>query len=159
MQWFRILATVAVLVLLQTSLVPRLEVEGAGPNLLLVFVVWRALGWPLESSYLPCWLAGLARDVFSGGGRLGASAALYLLLAMVIARVRRGLFVEHMVTQVLVVAGASLASEAVWRLVWFHPPGLAWSEAAWQVLGGTLYTVLATPLLLGLFWCFGWRWR
>jgi len=156
-RWSRVLLTLTVLLLLQTTVVPWLEVGGTGPNLLLIFVVWRALGWPLERSYLPCWLAGLARDVFSGGGQLGAFAALYLLAALLINRVRRGLFVNHVLTQVLVVVAASLATEAAWLLVWHHPPG--WSALVVRLLIGALYTALVTPLVLGLFWSLGWRRR
>lgn len=159
MQWLRVLLTLAVLVMLETTVVPRVAVAGARPQLLLVFVVWRALGWPLERSYLPAWLAGLARDVFSGGSRLGAFAALYLALALVIGRLRRELFVGHIVTQVVVVAGASLLSEGLWMLVWFHPSGLSWPEVWWRLLGGALYSAGATPLVLGLLWVLGWRWR
>ena len=156
MRWWRLLFTVAVLLLLQTTVVPWLEVGGARPNLLLIFVVWRALRWPLEQSYLPCWLAGLARDIFSGG-QVGAFAALYLALALGIDRVRRGLFVEHLLTQVLMVAAASLVSEGVWLLVWFHRPGLGWWPTLLRLLMGTLYTAVVTPLVLGLLWCLGWR--
>ena len=156
MRWPRLLFTLGVLLLLQATVIPLLEVGGAQPNLLLVFVVWRALGWPLERSYLPCWLGGLARDIFSGG-QVGPFAALYLILAVVISRLRRGLFVEHILTQVLAVVVASLASEGVWLLVWFHPPGLGWWPMFLQLLTGTLYTALVTPLVLGLLWCVGWR--
>lgn len=159
MQWLRVLLTLAVLVLLETTVVPWVEVAGARPNLLVIFVVWRALLWPLERSYLPAWLAGLARDVFSGGSRLGAFAALYLALALLIARIRRELFVEHIVTQLVVVAAGSLLTEGLWVLVWFHPPGLTWSEVLWRVLGGAAYTTAATPAVLGLLRVLGWRRR
>ena len=159
MRWWRVLLTLVVLLLLETTLVPWLELEGCRPNLFLIFAVWCALEWPLERSYWPCWLAGLTRDLFSGGSSIGAYAALYLLLALLLGRIRRALFVEHILTQVLVVGAASLATEGLWLLVWFHPPVADPSALLWRLGGGTLYTVVVTPLVLGLLWCLGWRWR
>jgi rod shape-determining protein MreD len=158
-RWWRVLLTLAVLLLLETTLVPWLEVEGARPNLFLIFAVWCGLEWPLQSSYWPSWLAGLTRDLFSGGSSIGAYAALYLVLALLLGRIRRALFVEHILTQVLVVAGASLVSEGLWLLLWFHAPAADTSALLWRLGGGTLYTVVVTPLVLGLFWCLGWRGR
>jgi cell shape-determining protein MreD len=116
-----------------------------------------SLGRPLEESYLPCWLTGLLKDVFSGSGKVGAFAALYLVTAVVISRVRRQLFVRHIVTQVLVVGAAALVSQGLWLLVWFHPPGLGWGSALGQLVASTGVTVLVTPLALGLFRLLGWR--
>jgi rod shape-determining protein MreD len=158
-RWWRVLLTLTLLLLLETTLVPWLELAGSRPNLLLIFAVWCGLEWPVERSYWPSWLAGLTRDLFSGASSIGAYAALYLLLAVLLGRIRRALFVEHILTQVLVVAASSLASEGLWLLVWFHPPVTDTSALLWRLGGGTLYTVLVTPLVLGLFWCLGWRWR
>jgi len=166
MRGLRVLVTVAALSLLQTTLVPVLTdglpwttAVGPRPDLLLVFVAFLALGWPLEEAFLPCWLTGLVKDLLSSGQSLGAFAALYLVLAVGISRVRRHLFVEHIVTQMLVVGGAYAVTELVWLLVWFHPPGLRWGASMLGLLSGTLYTMLITPLALALFWILGWRWR
>jgi len=158
-RWWRVLLTLAVLLLLETTLVPRLELEGTRPNLFLIFAVWCSLEWPLERSYWPSWLAGLTRDLFSGGSSIGAYAALYLLLALLLGRMRKALFVEHVFTQALVVAGASLATEGLWLLFWFHAPAVDPAALLWRLGGGALYTVVVTPLVLGLFWCLGWRWH
>jgi len=158
-RWWRVLLTLAVLLLLETTLVPWLELGGTRPNLFLIFAVWCSLEWPLQKSYWPSWLAGLTRDLFSGGTSIGAYAALYLLLAILLNRIRQALFVEHILTQVLVVAAASLASEGLWLLLWFHPPAANSAALLWRLGAGTLYTIGVTPPVLGLFWCLGWRWR
>jgi rod shape-determining protein MreD len=158
-RWWRVLLTLALLLVLQTTLVPWLELAGSRPNLFLIFAVWCGLEWPLEKSYWPSWLAGLTRDLFSGARSIGAYAALYLLLAVLLGRIRRALFVEHILTQVSVVAASSVATEGVWLLLWFHARSADASALLWRVGGETLYTVLVTPPVLGLLWCLGWRWR
>ncbi len=157
MRAWQVLLTLVVVLLLSTTVIRWLAVDGCQPDLFLIFVVCLSLERPLERSYFPCWLAGLLKDVFSGGGYLGAFAALYLLLALLISRVRQQLFVEHIVTKLVLVAGASLVTQGLWRLLWYHPLDLLWSAALWKLVCETLYTVLVTPLVLGLFWLFGWR--
>jgi len=154
----RVLVTLAVVLLLHTILLPYVFGDSR-PDLFLILVVFLSLGQPLERSYLPCWLTGLLKDVFSGVGQVGAFAALYLALAVVISQVRRQLFVEHIATQLLVVGAASLVSQGLWLLVWFHSPGFGWRSALWRLAGGTCLTVLVAPLALGLFRLLGWRLR
>ena len=157
MRTWRVLVTLAVILLLSTTLVRSMAVGGCQPDLFLIFVVYLSLAWPLEQSFFPCWLAGLVEDVFSGGGHIGAFAALYLVLALLISRVRQQLFVEHMVTRLIVVGGALVLSHGLWLLIWYHSPGWRWSSALGTLMCRALYTVLVTPPVLGLFWVLGWR--
>ncbi len=96
----------------ELSLGYRLAFWGAGPDAVLVLVVFGSLDLPPGTSTSRAFCAGLLTDILFGR-RLGAFALSYALCAEGFAAARPYFFGEHPATQLLFLAGAALGVEFV----------------------------------------------
>ena len=99
---FRLMLLGYLAVVLQTTLVPRMALGPAVPDVLLVVVVYVGLTAPPYPALLTGWGVGLAKDVTSGGP-LGAWAALFLGVAGLVVVLRGRFFLGRTVARALLV--------------------------------------------------------
>ncbi len=154
MRWLTFLLLAAVVLTLQSSLAPRLEVFGARPDWLLVVVVFFALYAPPREAAIAAWIVGAAADLMTVE-RLGLLALTYALVAVAVASVRDYLFRHRAVTRFVVTLVASLLVRAGWmvyRRVLYDPADRLLADLAADVLMGSIYTAAWAPLLQAGLW-------
>ncbi len=125
MRWLSFSILAVVVLTLQSALVPRLEVLGARPDLILVVTVFFAMHAPRRDAVLTAWLLGMIADLMTIE-RFGLLALSYALIAMIVASVRDFLFRYNAFSQIAVTAAASVLLGVGWlfyRRVLFDPAG------------------------------------
>ena len=139
-------------VLLQTTLLNRLPIPGATPDLVLVTVIALAFPYGPLSGAATGFAAGLLIDLAPpGNGPVGISALILTAVGFIAGRYENprdrsvpvSLAVVAVSAAVTVVLGAGL--EAV-----FGSPRVAWDQLASMCLLSALYAVLMAPPILGL---------
>ena len=143
----------AIMLTLQSSVAPRLELVGARPDWLLLVVVFLALHARASDAVIGAWIIGVCADLMTVE-RLGLIALSYGLVATVVVSVRDYLFRYRMVTQFVVTLAACLLVRVAWT-VYHHtlygPAGPLLVNLTMDVLLASIYTAaFAPPLHRGL---------
>ena len=144
MRWLSFSILAVVVLTLQSALIPRIELFGARPDLILVVTVFFAMHAGRRHAVLVAWLLGMTADLMTIE-RFGLLALSYALIAMTVASVRDFLFRYNAFSQIVVTAAASLLIGAGWlfyRRVLFDP-GVA-------LVGDMVVTLILTPIYTGL---------
>jgi rod shape-determining protein MreD len=144
MRWLSFFILAIVVLTLQSALMPRLELFGARPDLILVVVVFFAMHAERHNAVLTAWLLGMLADLMTIE-RFGLLALSYALVAMTVASVRDFLFRYNAFSQFVVTAVAAWLVGVGWfayRHVMFDPGGGMAIEV--------LVTLVLTPLYTGL---------
>jgi rod shape-determining protein MreD len=159
MKWLPFLILAYLMIGLQAGMGGNLRWMGAGPNLVLLAVVFIALNAPKEPALLGCLVLGLVHDLVTQQP-LGLHALAYALGGMLIYNMQHVVHREHVLTQFsttllagLVAAGLILLHEHL------HPPGAAQvvdgsiavealRTGSGTVLLGALFTAALAPLVL-----------
>jgi rod shape-determining protein MreD len=161
LNWFMVLLGLA---LLASVALPRYLPEAARPDLFVIMVVFVLLRAETEEILPLCWVTGLAKDLLSAGP-LGEYALLYLILAMVLVRIRSSVNAYFVTTYAGLGFATSFLTDSVYAWTCARV-GLSLAPGASRaLLTAALATGLAAPFL---FWAFdgmgGWlrdsrRWR
>ncbi len=101
MKWFSFVILAGVAIVLQTSATPRLEIQSARPDLMLILAIHYALWGPWPDAAIAAWILGLLADMNSAD-RIGIHALCFGVAAWVILRVRQIVFRDHALTQILI---------------------------------------------------------
>lgn len=139
------LASLALVVLVQSTLLPRIRLLGAQPDLLLVLVVCWSLFYGVSDALLLAFFGGLALDVVAGLP-LGTTSLALMPVCFLGLIGRRSLYVNNIWLPVLLVALATLI-EGVLMLFMRQVRGVPveWAGAASQIiLPALLLNVLLT---------------
>ena len=101
MRWssFAILAVVALV--LQTSAIPKMEIQSVRPDLMFILAVHYALWGPWPDAAIAAWVLGLVAGTQSAD-RSGVHAFAFGLAAWAMMRMRQILFRDHAMTQLLI---------------------------------------------------------
>lgn len=163
MRWLPVLILSYLVIVLQTSVgrVLTLQVPVVGvisPDLAAVVAVFLALRAPSATdAMLLCWVLGLLVDLTAGGG-LGAGTVVgpmplaYALAGGAVSRMREALFLEHALTQFLLV----LLFCAFTHTAWITTQAVVnWREVSWSGYFGMLgrmavsafYAAVLAPLV------------
>ena len=129
--------------LLQSVVAPRYLPGPFRPELLLLMAAFVAMRSPDGEALPLCWLLGLLRDVLSCGP-LGAYALMYLIVGLLLPRLRAYLSPRSLVAHALLGFAACLTVEMVYLVADSVRLGIAPSAAA---AGALFITSLATGCL------------
>ena len=148
MRWLTLVILGSLIVVVQTSVVPRFEVWGARPDLLLVLVVFVAMHARKPDAAVGAWVLGMIADLMSIE-RPGFLALSYMLVSILVASSRNYFFRYRSLTQLLVTFAACFVVQTVWlvyrRLL--YPTGTSWwADFGVFVVLSAIYTGLFAPL-------------
>lgn len=149
MRWLSFLIFVAILLILQSTVAPRLAPFGLRPDWLLVAVVFFALRAPPRDAVIGAWIIGGCADLMTIE-RFGLLALSYTLLAMMIAPVRDYVFRSRAVTQFGVTLVACIFLRVAWtiyRRTLYDPAEGLLVDLTLDVLVVSVYTAIWAPLL------------
>ena len=151
MSWIPLLLCLVVLLPVQSSALPHVAIEEAAPDVLLLLLLFVTLYVKKPDVYFAAWLIGLARDAFSQTP-LGFHAVAYVLVGVVVCRLRGEIFDDHAITRMLLAAAASAAvgAAALAAMVTTYPQ-VSVSTALRQLALSTVYTTAVCPVVLAVF--------
>lgn len=139
-------------VLLQTTLLNRLPIPGATPDLVLVIVIALAFPFGPLSGAATGFAAGMLIDLAPpGNGPVGISAVILTAVGLVAGRYENPR--DRTVPVSLAVVAVSAAATAVLGAALesaFGNPRVAWDQLAGMCLLSALYAVLMAPPIMGL---------
>ena len=118
MKWARFLILLAVTVVLQRGVTPAIEVGGVRPDLVVLLVLHLSLIGPPGSVFVAQWVAGLVRDIFSGG-LFGLSALCFPVVGWLMGRLGSDLYARHPLTQLGLTFLGGLQIELIFAFVLF----------------------------------------
>jgi len=138
-------------VLIQTTWLDVIRVQGVLPDLTLLLVVYFAITDGEERGMLTGALAGVYQDV-AGEAILGHHVLCNVVAAYVVGRVSRRLVLDHPVVKVGLVFIASLLHGALYLSIqYIQAPALpVLNRLVNSVVPGSFYSALVTPLVFGL---------
>ena len=146
MRWPLLLLVVIALVLIQTTFVRWIEIAGVKPDLMLILVVYVSLHARPEDSFANSLLVGLWKDIYSTE-RFGLYMLLYAACGVVVNHVRKDLFKEHFVTQMMVVFTCACGCNLIVSAVHMLRFGLLnVGQFLWLSIAGAAYTAAVAPL-------------
>jgi len=154
MHWLRVIGVLQIVVLLQVTVLPALEVRGSRPDLVLLVALYIVVREPLRRrwrwhAFWVGWAAGLTADVYSAGSHLplGSTALVFGLLGIAMSKLGEELFLGSAVAQALILGAACLAAHGVLSAALIPltraPAGVILREALWTAG----YSGLAAPLV------------
>jgi rod shape-determining protein MreD len=149
MRWFPLIFLAAALLVLQSTVAPRLEVLGARPDWVLVVVVFLAMHAASREGIIASWMIGLCADLMTLE-RLGFLAVSYGLVAMAVASVRDYLFRRRAMTQFVTTLVACLMVRLAWTVyvrVLYDPGEGVLMSLGVDVLLASVYTALWAPIV------------
>jgi rod shape-determining protein MreD len=148
MRWFPVLVLAYIAIGIQAGISGQVRIDGFGPNLGLLVIVFVALSAPREPALLACLLIGAMQDLATKQAP-GLYALSYGVIGWLIFGMQNVVYREHPLTHATL---ALLGGVISGLIIWIHgrvPPGPRVSITL--LLGTAIYTaILAVPLLLVL---------
>jgi rod shape-determining protein MreD len=133
---------------LQTGISAAMQWQGAGPNLVLIAVVFVAMNAPREAALLSAFLLGAMQDLTSQGA-MGLYSFSYGLAAIMVASGAKNLYREHPLTHVTLTLAAGILTAAVLSIhgwLRLRPAG----EPFTPLFYTAVYSAILAPFVLGL---------
>jgi rod shape-determining protein MreD len=145
---------------LQTGIARAMQVNSAGPNLVLLAVVFIAMNAPRDAALLGGFLLGALQDLTTQG-TMGLYAFSCGLIAMFVNGARGLSRRDHPATQFSLTLGAGLMLAVVLAIHgWLRPAGAATTEAGIQLPAvrlailplfySAIYSAILAPIVLGI---------
>jgi rod shape-determining protein MreD len=145
MRWLSFFILAYVALGLQSGVARAMEWHSAGPNFVLIAVVFISLSAPWETALLACFILGGLQDLTSQS-TLGLFAFTYGLVAIFIASVQQAVYRRHPVTQFVLTLLAGVLTAIILALHgWIRPP----SPSASPLFITAVYSAILAPLILG----------
>ena len=137
-----------ILAILQSTLLPRFPLLNVHPDLVLLTVMSWALLRGMTEGLTWAFIGGIWIDLLSGGP-FGLSPLTLVITAFLVSLLESGLFQEHIVLVILMIAGASLLHGTLYlSLLRLGNHPAATTAALWRIIIPTaLYTSLLTPIV------------
>ncbi len=101
MRWLPFIILAYISILLQTTVVERLEISHVRPDLVFIMAVFYALHAASPDAMIAAWTLGFVTDL-CGSGHLGVFAFSYGLMALLIVQLRDSMFRDHPLTSLFV---------------------------------------------------------
>lgn len=149
MRWLTLVILGSLTVVVQTTVMPRFDVWGIRPDLVLVLVVFFAMHARMPDAAVGAWVLGMMADLMSIE-RPGLMAMSYMLVSIMVAASREYFFRYRSLTQIIVTWGACFVVQAVWMGYrrFLYPDGSTWwADLFTFVVPCAVYTGLFAPLL------------
>lgn len=143
-------ALVAVVLTLHTTVLDRVVVYGAKPDLLLAIVVYVSLRWGPVAGTIAGFVLGLLQDAQSLHG-LGMNAAAKAVVGYAISHTWEALDKESVYTQMVIILAAGLLHGLVFCIL-YSGSEISTAPGLFLRLGvpGAAYTAVSAPLLLAI---------
>ena len=149
MRWLRIVIAAFILVLVETTFLPVVAVNGVRPDLAFILVVFLAFYTTPAEGFVAFWLVGLMKDIFSAGP-LGAYALIYAACGYELSGLTQKLFRENPLSQIALALPATMAVNVIYliAMVFVYYPQVVISSALKSALICAVYTTALVPPLL-----------
>ncbi len=146
-----VLAIVALfLAWLEVDLLGHVEYHGIAPDLLLIYVVFVSMSFPLESAVVAGGLLGILKDMCSALP-LGTFSLLFTFAALLASVARNYFFKQSVPAQLVVVFLTAFAVHGLCgAALTLTGAGYTWDRAFFRALEISVYTALCAPVLLFL---------
>lgn len=146
-RWTVLIAASFLLLALKFFVFSRIEIQGAGPDVLLILFVYVALFAPEGEALAVAWLLGLLAD-FTSCEVFGLFSTLYVLLAILLIRLREEIYVDRVLLPAVFTFVASLQTNMI-------QAGLLFLRYDADLFAGAfycaLYTLFLTPCMTWAF--------
>ncbi len=115
MRWIPFALLLYLTAVLQTALVPFIEIQAVRPDLMVVLAVYYAMHARRYDALIACWIVGLVADLAgtsytqAGYSNLGISALTLGLIGLAIVNMRELTFRESMTSQLIITFAAKLS--------------------------------------------------
>ena len=144
MRWLTIAVTAMIVVTVQTTLAPRLAIDGAWPDLVLIIAVFLGLHVRNLDGVAAAFVLGLLADLQSCE-RLGMLALIYGLIAWGVYLCSDWFFRRHVLTHVAMTFVAGVLAHGTLMLYYTAVAGTAGSHGGRLVLMIALYSAVCAP--------------
>ena len=147
MRWLPFMLIAGVVLILQATIAPRLELYGSRPDWLLVLVVVVALHARMADAALGAWIVGACADLMTIE-RCGLIAISYVLLTTAVIAVREFLFCRRAITQFVVTLIIGIVIHGAWLMYrrTMYPSTLpVFDDMVVRVLFVAVYTAMWAP--------------
>lgn len=148
MRWFTFFFILLCVSLFQSTMIYRINIGPAVPDLYLPIVVFYSLLLDTRRNTITSWLTGISKDLLSDGP-LGINAIFFVAIGFLIWSVRGILYRGHLITQILITFIFSIIYNIFYVLYVensFH--SLELISTLRQIFLCSLYTALIVPILL-----------
>ncbi|MFQ5413257.1 MAG: rod shape-determining protein MreD [Phycisphaerae bacterium] len=149
MRWLTFILFALLILTLQTTLAPRMQVFGCRADWVLVVVTFFALRVRPRDAVLAGWFIGALADLMTIE-RMGLMSVSYALAAGLVASLREFVWRDRIAAQVVVTLIASVFVRSLWGM-YRHVMYAQLDESTLAVLrdiaGGSLYTAAWAPLV------------
>lgn len=149
MRWITVVFCCLIALILQSALMPRLDLWGVRADLLIVLVLFFALYAKPGDAFVIAWATGFAADLLSLE-RLGFLALSYSLCALLVSSTREFLFCYRPATQFTVTLVVSLILRSCWigyRSVMYPETASLAEMIGVDVVLGSVYTAALAPVV------------
>ena len=144
MRWLSFFIFAYIMLSLQSGIARAMEWHSAGPNFVLLAVVFISLNAPRDTALLACFMLGAMHDLTSQS-TLGLFAFIYGLVAIFIASIQQAVYRRHPITQfILVLLAGTLTAIILAIHGWIHPPGPGTTAFI-----SAVYSAILAPFVLG----------
>ena len=161
MRWISYFILAYVALGLQTGMGRAMQVKNAGPNLVLLAVVFVGMNAPREAALLGAFVLGALQDLTSQG-TMGLYCLSYALVAMFVVTARQALYREHPLTHFSLTLSGGLITAAVLAIHgWLRPPAAGMGDgphaaaaavrpAVLPLFYTAIYSAILAPIVLGV---------
>ncbi|MBN1345248.1 MAG: rod shape-determining protein MreD [Phycisphaerae bacterium] len=154
MRWLPFIILACIGIVLQTTVIYRVELSHGSPDLMFIIAVHYALHAVSPDAMIAAWVLGFLTDLY-GPGRLGVFAFGFGLMAIVIVQLRDSMFRDHPLTWMFVTfIGAWLVHfMAGVHFIWVAYPhsGRTIIDVVLCATFTAIYTVVPAPYIHWLF--------
>jgi len=137
----------------QVALGGYTEIQNAGPNLVLLVVIYITVNAPREAGLLGAFILGLMQDLMTLYP-LGTWAVTYGVVAMFVISTQEYVYREHPLTHFsLALTGGLICGTMLTIHGWIYPklhPGAILGGATVGQFTGLIYTAILAPFILGI---------
>ncbi len=152
MRWLAFAILSLIVLTLQTTVAPRIGLNSARPDLLLIVVVFMSLYAPPSHAIAAGWILGVCADLMTIE-RFGLISFSCGLSSWIISSIREYLFRYRVVTQAVVTLTACLFVRTGWMLYYhnlYEPSGPLPRDWLINGLVASAYTAVLAPFAFGL---------
>lgn len=148
MRWVRIFIVAVLVVLMETTVLRLVELQGVRPDLAFIFVFFLALNSDPDEGFPAFWAVGFIKDFFSAGPP-GAYALLYSICGYGVGGLTQRLFKEDPFVQAMVAFPAVMLLNVLYlaALIFMYPDLSLLNFAKYALLCSMYTTALVPPLV------------
>jgi rod shape-determining protein MreD len=149
MSWLSFAILAYVTLGMQTGLSAALHVGGAGPNFVLMSVIFISLNAPRDSALLGAFVLGALQDLTSQG-TMGLYSFSYGLVGLMVVSARQTIYRGHPLTHFSLTLVAGVLTALVLAIHdWIRPPGSDIRPAVGPLFYSAFYSAVVAVVVLG----------